>query len=773
MRLKYFLKKLSLKSKTSVAVKWNIMLRNTLHLFLYLIVGIIALVLPILVCKPVLATDVRINAVTDSRTVLLYWSNESKYPAYNIYRRELTETKYKKLNSTAIKMLTNCKAIKQIIHPDSVEWSLISHAADTSPCFLSKVSTTDTSKWQVLSMLGVSNYKIGLVLGQAYFDSSAVNSKRYVYTIQGVTSDGRKSEYLDSVLITAGVFSLLAAPTGVQGVKGDCKAQILWNEVNDAIGYHILRRRTPSGVLRRISEGTIALVCSVTIADDTLPSPKLCFTDVMCWDTMGYPTSHDVAGHSISGPFNDSIYYYRIKAIDILGRAGQASSQISVKPMDTTPPQAPTSVTVEAKGDTLVVSWQRVVFDKYRRIELGGIKGYAIYRADSMADTLGTTLSLTVAQPTDTLLSVIYKDASSIIKPAYGEKMFFYKMRAIDKAGNVSVLSSPVSGFIPDTTPPNPPIDLKAEGYGNYIELNWNKNTEPDMGGYEIYRGECHGDTVIDKQGERKIYVPYPLYVLATIDDPDSIVYWDTNVPEGKPTCFKYAVKAFDKKQNLSDTSNTVCEKIREDVGPPAPIIVDLKARDKAILIEWVSPPVQDLFDFIVERTVDTVNWIQVNEELTFPTYVGCDDIPPINNWAADSVFSFLDTSVTAKKLYLYRVKGADFHGNIGDPSVYQATFTYDYSNKYKPVIKVKRNSFNPYLNITWTPAYEATLAGFIVFRRAKPDVKFSQISPLIKGNAFVDKKVRRGVIYEYVVQSILTNGNRSEPSKQKTGSIP
>ena len=44
---------------------------------------------------------------------------------------------------------------------------------------------------------------------------------------------------------------------------------------------------------------------------------------------------------------------------------------------------------------------------------------------------------------------------------------------------------------------PRAPVNLSASGYSNHIQLNWNRNREPDIAGYNIYRSETAGSSYI------------------------------------------------------------------------------------------------------------------------------------------------------------------------------------------------------------------------------------------------------------------------------------
>ncbi len=724
--------------------------------------------------QSLLAYDVHIVATADTNYVLLVWSHDSTFDGYNIYRR--TVGRYVKLNSSPIRLMTDCRAIRNLIPPGSREWDMIRSVADTSPCYVHTLPETLENRWKALRLLAVFNLKIGIFMGQAFADSTALPGTTYWYAIRGVDSHGRESAILDSVRIEAGRYRSPGRPTGMEAHAGDARVMVRWNGADRAVGYIVMRSKSRSGPWIRVNEMELMTQCTVGVRGERLPTSKVCFTDFMHWDSLGDPSVHVVNGVSVSGPYNDTTYYYRVRAVDIFGRLGPYSSIVSAIPRDETPPQPPTDVILEARGDTLVVCWTKVTRDRYGHPEIPGVKEYKVYRADSMTDTLGTLVASHVHQPGGDTTQVCFKDHSPDIKPEYGEKVFYYRVRTIDWHNNVSPISAAAGGYIPDTIPPDPPKNLKAEGYGNFIKLTWSKNTEQDLAGYKIYRGICGGETVKVVQVEKRTreYRPYPLHLVATIDNPDSTVYKDYGVPEGSPICYRYAVKAYDKKENISDTSRTVCEKLREGVPPPPPIIVGLKARQKAILVEWVSPPVQDLFGFIVERSSDSVHWERVSPELHFPEHVSCEDIPPVNRWAADSVFSFLDKNVEPKKLYLYRVRGADYTGNIGEPSAEMATYTFDFKGPPKPrITAVSPVSGKPFLRVTWSPAYNSSLLGFVVFRKAGTGGKYIQVSDLIKGNEFLDKKVRRGITYWYRVQCLQANGNRSEPSDPVSGALP
>jgi len=119
----------------------------------------------------------------------------------------------------------------------------------------------------------------------------------------------------------------------------------------------------------------------------------------------------------------------------------------------------------------------------------------------------------------------------------YG-KTYRYLVEAIAKTGTGDVESdpSPELTFVPkDEFPPAVPDGLTAVATTNSIELTWDRNTEPDLAGYRIYRAAPGGP--FEKIGE-------------TTQGPS---YSDARIESGKP--YRYAVTAFDKSNNESKQS--------------------------------------------------------------------------------------------------------------------------------------------------------------------------------------------------------------------------
>ena len=752
--------------------------------------------------------------------ILLKWPEMEGVKSFNLYRKEIPSTlnPTKPINTKPIQLMGDCDDIKSVIPEGSEEWQAITNIingppakkqttkgsagpskiahkesardmfavptilAKLSPCAISTLSDTSQA-YKDLQALAGKYWKVGVVLGHAYIDNDVTPGKKYMYAITPAKARGPEREIkpIDTATVIAGKVLTLPAPTGISTIAGDNKVMVRWNEMGTASGYDVYRNALMSAYIK-VNGADIVEACSLDFEGNPI-STKNCFIDFMRWDESGYPAEHEVvAPDSIYGPYNGITYNYKVRAYDALGRPGMFSSPVPASPTDETPPAVPYGITVEAYPDGLQPKWYQVTHDELGHVELSGIQGYKVYRFNS-ADSLADSTMVSSMVPDTFGVFPFFKDTDPSLFSAYGEKTYWYRVRCVDNRGNVSGISPSSGNHLPDTTPPKPPRNLVAKSHADHIALSWEKpNPVPsDLAGYNIYRGVCGYDSVCveytHNEKKEKIctkweLVPYPMHLVGNRDHPDSLRYNDFTVPPSSPICYRYTIKAYDKSQNLSDTSRTVCQKLREETPPAPPVIAGLKARDKAIKVEWVSSPVQDLFGFMVYRAdKESGPYKRVSDSLKFPTVIDCDDIPATNIWAADSVFSFIDTTASEKKVYWYRVKAADYGGNIGDASVPIETYTYNLGPPPTPKdLKVNQPSGKCALLIEWKPAYKKEYAGFVVFRSSDPTDGYRQISPIIKDNKFLDNTVIGNKDYYYKVQYFAKNGNRSLISTAKNG---
>ena len=203
-------------------------------------------------------------------------------------------------------------------------------------------------------------------------------------------------------------------------------------------------------------------------------------------------------------------------AVKVSGPSGRDGGWSNRATLTVIPPlPKPASVQAVAVAEGVRVSWQGPA-GQYRILRRG--------EADKEYALLGT---VDAAQWVDT-------------KTEYG-KQYAYIVQAVQKAGAAvaeSDLSDPGQVTPVDTFAPATPSGLNAIAAASNIELVWERNTEPDLAGYRIYRSLAGG--AFEK----------------VADIPEAPSYSDNKLESSK--LYRYAISAVDRSGNESKQSEPV-----------------------------------------------------------------------------------------------------------------------------------------------------------------------------------------------------------------------
>ncbi|MGW1361336.1 fibronectin type III domain-containing protein [Streptomyces chartreusis] len=269
------------------------------------------------------------------------------------------------------------------------------------------------------------------------------------------------------------------APTGAKAAYDTTtgKAKLTWakSPEMDLAGYRVYRR------LKGASFGStpLATTTSTTYTDSTLP----------------------VTGAG---------YYYEVRAVDKAGNESTGTADQAVTTADRVAPAAPTITTatgeVTPSGGTggLRVAWKTVT----------DAATYRVYRAASENGTY------TRIATTDQLSHL---DASAAESTTY-----YYRVSALDAAGNESARSVPQRGRIWDNDPPPVVTGLSVTPTEYGFRLAWDKSPAQDLRYYTIHKGELVGD-----EDEQVCYGSLVEYV-----SPDETSFSYTTHPDGDEVCF-------------------------------------------------------------------------------------------------------------------------------------------------------------------------------------------------------------------------------------------
>ncbi|MEU0946955.1 PA14 domain-containing protein [Streptomyces canus] len=269
-------------------------------------------------------------------------------------------------------------------------------------------------------------------------------------------------------------------PTGTSVTydKATGKAKVAWakNQEMDLAGYRVYRRLKGTS----FPATPLATTALTSYTDSTLP----------------------VTGES---------YYYEVRALDKAGNESSGTADQPVTTVDRVAPDVPTitRATGEVRpGGTgtggLEVGWDAVT----------GATSYRVFRAATENGTysaVGRT-----GQPS-------YLDTTAAESTVY-----YYRVSALDAAGNESARSAPQRGRIWDNDPPPLVTGLNVTPTEYGFRLDWDKSPATDLRHYTVHRGELAGD-----EGEQVCYGSLVDYV-----SPDETSYTYTTLPDGDEVCF-------------------------------------------------------------------------------------------------------------------------------------------------------------------------------------------------------------------------------------------
>jgi hypothetical protein len=769
-------------------------------------------------------------------SIVLSWVADPGYDGFNLYRRDPGTPRAAgdmPINSASpIRQVSTCDELRAIVPEKSDEWGILANAFTTiatradpaalpvSPCDAFDRGLT-AAEQELFDQIAQGRLVLRLARGLGFVDESVAAGQEAAYELAGVTAGGKEVTLVEDVRILAGFFVPPDPPSGLVASVGDRRVLTLWNRNPFADSYAVQRSTNPGGPFLGVNPQPVRFDIDSDLDNQPVLPDHPGFLDIQQWDPDGLPSSHLVDGLPIVGPDNGTTYYYRVASRDIFGRVGAWTTAVAATPMRSVPPMAPDLVQLrpDVAATSLELSWRKVTRDVDGHQLLDTTGNYAIFRSANQSDLEdltalpGLQVATVAANPSDpTTATLRWIDTDPILIPPFGETTFYYRLTCSDPVGNVGAPSAIVAAAVPDTRPPGRTEPDGADGAPDHITVYWRPNTEPDLAGYQIYRGVCdRGEMYVpgrtrgpnDKNYEpgRTDDVPRgkcDMTLVGQVPLADAEVmlkatgrihFDDFTVPEGSPLCYGYWVRAYDHAQNLYggadgcpvDRNDYVCMRLIEKTPPPAPIVTSLRARSDAVLVEWIASPIQDLRAFHVyrsDRESDPPTFLaRINLDGTvsptpWPGVVpSCVDIPAEPD-PLTARGSYLDATAVPQEIYWYRVSALDWLGNESEgadllrlPS--SSTFAFTHERPVEPVILVP--SAPPAagcgLEVRWDPPYDpAALEGFVVFRSGGGG-PYRQVSAILPDNAFTDPTARRGVRYLYRVQSVDRKGRLSSPS--------
>jgi fibronectin type 3 domain-containing protein len=391
------------------------------------------------------------------------------------------------------------------------------------------------------------SYQAAMFAGWAFDDSDVKKGERYLYRIIPAGSDANRRIETGSAFTGLDDYRELPQPVELDAIFGNSTVMLTWN-------YELLENFYNLYFVERSEDGRNFYRLT--------KSPLTNITG----------TSRMFRVDSIE---NEKTYYYRVAGITPFG--------------DT----SPYSDTVYGQGHLMLIYVPHIIkaipddrgiFDVLWDFDVRGnvlLSHFELQRSDTGNGEYVTVISDIPPEKRN----ILYRDP---------QPENYLRIAAVPKIGETAY-SFPFLLQIPDSIPPAVPQGL--QGYVDTVgtvHIKWNANTDEDILGYRIFRGQTAGEE----------FVP-----LTDIAVKDTFFIDTVNVYNLNPKVY-YAVSALDRRYNQSALCRAAEITKPVLIQPAPPFITKAEAAENGIKLEWVTGIDESLSSYVIYRGTDKADSI-------------------------------------------------------------------------------------------------------------------------------------------------------------------
>lgn len=604
------------------------------------------------------------------------------FMGFNLYRKE-GNGEYEKLNDVPIAGTLDPTHMVSILG-DEYEWIANALRADDETECLFKLRQPENG-----IPLSLVSRKVAEVLGRIYIDDKVKAGGRYTYKV-ALLDFGEKEFISAEQTVTVEPHQPPAQPPrNLKAEAKDSEVFLTWEYPpykggNDiVVGFNIYSKGEKDDKFYKIT-----------------PVPLLRWEGTLSYRDL------DVD--------NGFTYQYYITSVDIIGAESIPSNTVSAKPLDKTPPAIPTGLETVSEEAKISIRWTL-------SLELD-IAGYNIFRSTSITGDF-QKLNKELIDPD----SPYYTD-----EDVESGKLYFYRVSAVDKAGNESKMSNAVSGTARDTTPPQPPKNLTAEVKEHKVLLKWEAPPDKDLKGYYVYRGDTEKNILsitpnplpkdqleyLDEGFRKQGLIPGDSYILGV-----SAV--DNSHNESKPTLIKV--------------------EIPDDEPPLPPISFFARTKeDGKVVVTWQTSMSKDVNGYRIYRAEEGKEPVMIGE-------------------VKKDVFSFIDDKAERGKKYFYQMTAVDKAGNESEKTKPVAVVPSDIERPPTPQ-GIKIVFTDKGVQISWEAVKVDDLLGYNVYRADYPSGVYQKLNEQpLKETFLLDTDGK--LTHYYKITAVDTSQNESLPS--------
>lgn len=413
-------------------------------------------------------------------------------------------------------------------------------------------------------------------------------------------------------------------------------------------------------------------------------------------------------------------YYYRLVGLDFFNQELKISEPIKVRIKDETAPIPPVLKSKTEDPNGFAIFWEQLE----KSDDQSGFEIFLTNRNDSIFQPFSTeTLGLEV-------------DSFFVKLDRVGT--YSVKVASKDAEGNYGYSNELVLDFL-DKTPPSKPLNVQLNTDSTLIKITWDKNVDPDILGYKIYRG------INGVQNSMALQNSTPFAENFYVD----------KLPKNAKNSFSYFVIALDSALNESVMSEIASKKLLDVVPPKAPFIKNIEHQDKGVLISWSKNTEIDLMKYEVFRK-------NISDSLSDFVQLNLTELN-INS------VSFLDRTFQKGSEFVYVLYALD---SVGNKSLQSNPYKF-FMPLEKEKIAISCNLKQPKLvkstgtvRLSWEIKPYTESVKYMVFRKSNGS-SFQPISGLLESSKFTDQKVEKDQTYIYEIRCYMVDGS-FEKSEQK-----
>ncbi|MFH1032654.1 MAG: hypothetical protein V1767_08860 [Chloroflexota bacterium] len=654
---------------------------------------------------PVAPTSV--NATAGNETISLSWNanTEPDLSGYNVYRSLTSGGSYSQINGSLVTSsnYTNTglygggtyyykvTAVDNVSAESGFSNIANANAANVAPSAPTGLTATPGNEqisldWNDNVETDIAGYNVyrstisggpyskingSLVTSSNYTNTGLYGGGTYYYVVRAQDNGSLESGNSNQASATATNIAP-AAPTGLAATPGNEQISLDWNDnvETDIAGYNVYRGTVSGGPYSKING---SLVTS--------------------------------SNYTNTGLYSGGIYYYVVRAQDNGSLESGNSNQASATATNIAP-AAPTGLAATPGAEQIILDWND-------NIETD-LSGYNVYRG---------TVS---GGPYSKINGSLVTSSNYTNTGLYGGGTYYYVVTAADNVSAESGYSGQASATASNAAP-SAPTGLTATPGAEQISLDWNDNTEPDIAGYNVYRGTVSGGPYSKINGSLVTSSNY------------------TNIQLYGGGTYYYVVRAQDNGSAESGNSNEA-NATATNVAPSAPTGLTATPGDGSASLNWNDNIETDLAGYNVYRGTVSGNYTKINGSLVTSS-------------------NYTDSGLTGGITYYYVVRAQD-NGSLESGNSNESSAT-PVDNPPAAPTGLTAYGGNQKVTLDWNDNTEPDLAGYNVYRGTVSGNYTKINGSLVSTSNYTDSTVTSGTTYYYAVKAVDLGSHESGYSNE------